>query len=340
MQHEQVVKVHGARFGSGYLIAPRLVLTAAHLVAPRGEVAVSLQPSGTKYAGVVRAHGGETLDAALVEITADDWTPPSTLQGHYGRVPQRWGRCVTGGQPIPVAAMGFPRQERVDEQRYTLEMHGDVRPHGRAAPHEVLDPHSPVGRPEGTSTPWSGMSGAAVFPQGEDLLLGVVIEDRRPHHGTRLTATRAEDLLAHEDFRTVIHDATGIDPRLEPVELAGLLKQAPPLDVHSATMLLRADAEVVRFHGRQDVLDVLGKWCRKPGPPSVRVLTGPGGQGKTRLGRELMARQRAEGWVTGEVTASLATCGCRARSSTRRARPAGLRTAPPPPAPPVRAPRR
>src|ERR1044072_1133409 len=159
MQHEQVVKVHGARFGSGYLIAPRLVLTAAHLLGPRGEAAVSLQSAGTKYGGVVRTHGGESLDAALVEITAEDWTPPSTLQGHFGRVPQRWGRCVTGGQPGPVAAMGFPRQERADEGPYTLEIHGAVRPHGRAAPHEILDPHSPVRYPEGTSTPWSGMSG-------------------------------------------------------------------------------------------------------------------------------------------------------------------------------------
>src|SRR6266496_2036110 len=250
MQQEQVVKVHGARFGSGYLIAPRLVLTAAHLVAPDGVVAVSLPTSSTKFAAVVRAHGGDTLDAALVEITADEWRPPATLRGHFSRIPQRWGRCVTGGLPIPVAAVGFPRQQRIADVRDAEEMHGHIRPQGRSS-YQILDPHSPFGRHEGTSTPWSGMSGAAVFPQGQDLLLGVVIEDLQPHHGTRLTAARAEDLLARDAFRTVIRDATGIDPRLEPVELADLLTQAAPLDVHSATMLLRADAEVVKFYGRR-----------------------------------------------------------------------------------------
>ncbi len=300
MQQEQVVKVHGTRFGSGYLIAPRLVLTAAHLVAPDGALAISIPGSAGRFAAVVRAHGGDTLDAALVEITAGDWAPPSTLRGHLSRRPQRWGRCVTGGIPVPVAAMGFPRQQRTDDSRGAEELQGHLRPHGRP-PHEILDPHSPYGRPEDSSTPWSGMSGAAAFPQGDDLLLGVVKADRQPRHGTRLTAARAEDLLARDDFRAVIREAAGGDPRLEPVELADLLKQAPPMDVHSLTMLLRADTEVVPFHGRADVLDVLESWCRTPGPPSVRVLTGPGGQGKTRLARQLMTRLRDDGWVTGEV---------------------------------------
>ncbi|XVS61004.1 tetratricopeptide repeat protein [Actinosynnema sp. CA-299493] len=301
MEQDQVVKVHGARFGSGYLIAPRLVLTSSHLLAPGADVAVSAPASaGGRFAAAVRWDGGAALDAALVEITDAGWSPPKTLRGHLSRRVQRWGRCVTAGSPVPVAAMGFPRQQRQDDGRAPEELAGTVRPRGYGVL-EVLDAHSPFGQDGGTGTPWSGMSGSAVFLDGADLLLGVVKEDRRPRHGARLTAVPAEDLLARDDFRAVVRAATGVDPRLEPAELADLLEPAPPTEVHSPAMLLRADAEVVPFHGRDELLDDLERWCLADGPPSARVLTGPGGQGKTRLARQLMARLRERGWVTGAV---------------------------------------
>ena len=301
MEQQQVVKVHGARFGSGYLIAPRLVLTSAHLLGGDHSVSVPVSVPGSpeRFAAQVRWTGGETLDAALLEITAAHWSPPTTLRGHLARRPQRWGRCVTGGTEIPVAATGFPRQQRGEEVRDSEAVVGRVRPHGGTTL-EILDASGPFGDGD-PSTRWSGMSGAAVFPDGEELLLGVVRFDRQAHHGTRLTATRAEDLVAHPDFRAAVRRVTGVDPQLEPVELAELLEPAPPMEVSSPTMLLRADAEVVSFHGREDVLAGLEQWCLADGPPAARVLTGPGGQGKTRVARQLMARLRDHGWVTGEV---------------------------------------
>ncbi|WIV55800.1 AAA family ATPase [Amycolatopsis nalaikhensis] len=247
----------------------------------------------------------DTVDAALLEVPADDetWVPPASLRVH----PQRWGRFVTAGTELAVAAMGFPRQQRRDGLRHPEVLGGRVRPHGGAT-FEILDAHGTMdfdtsGLGTESRTPWSGMSGAAVFPDGDKLLLGVVRSDRRPEHGTRLLCTTVESLLALADFRAVVRAASGVDPGPEPAELAGLLEPAPPKRaLTSPTMLLRADAEVVPFHGREDTLSALERWCSADTPgPAVRVLTGPGGQGKTRLARELMARLRERGWVAGQV---------------------------------------
>ncbi|MFJ7996371.1 tetratricopeptide repeat protein [Streptomyces sp. NPDC096310] len=316
MEWTQVVQVRGASFGSGYLIAPRLVLTAAHLLSPDayGDITVSLPDSGARFPVETRwRRHDETVDAALLEVPAEvrDWPTPSTLDGARGRHPQRWGRWVTGGTEQRLTATGFPRQERTADRRNQQSLVGRVRPHGGAA-FEILDDIGLLDidtsgldpRTADRTTPWSGMSGAAVFPVDEKLLLGVVRADRRPHQGTRLTYTRSEDLLACDGFREVVREATGVDPRPEPAELAGLLDPAPPQrDVTSPIMLLRADAEVVSFHGREDTLADLEEWCRADpdGPLAVRVLTAPGGQGKTRLARQLMARMRDHGWIVGQV---------------------------------------
>ncbi|HEV7651065.1 MAG TPA: trypsin-like peptidase domain-containing protein [Actinophytocola sp.] len=302
MEEPQVVQVRGAGFGSGYLIAPRLVLTAAHnLPAGAAGITVSLWGSAGRSPAQVRWRD-DTLDAALLEVPADDqdWVPPATVRRH----PQRWGRFVTSGTEIRVTGMGFPRQQREDRERHAENVFGRVRPH-RGTTFEILDAHGTMtfDAVDATTTAWSGISGTAVFGEGEKLLLGMVYADRRPEHGTRLRCVSSEGLLARDDFRAVVRAATGVDPQLEPAELTGLLEPAPPeRALTSPSMMLRADAEVVPFHGREDTLAKLAQWCADDLPgPAAAVLTGPGGQGKTRLARELMVRLRRLGWVAGEI---------------------------------------
>ncbi len=65
--------------------------------------------------------------------------------------------------------------------------------------------------------------------------------------------------------------------------------------------LLNARHGLVPFssEGREVILDSLAAWAEDPSLTSVRLFTGPGGAGKTRLFIEECARLRARGWWAG-----------------------------------------
>lgn len=154
------------------------------------------------------------------------------------------------------------------------------------------------------------MSGAAVLTDdgfGGDLLCGVMRRDRQADGGTRLTATPAAALLTDPAFRAVITEHTGWEPVLEPVEPVRLLTSAAvDRTFRSPASLLRADAEAVAFHGRDTELADLRAWCENtPDAFAIHVMTGPGGQGKTRLARRLADTLGWAGWVTGHLRADL-----------------------------------
>ncbi|WP_161500931.1 trypsin-like peptidase domain-containing protein [Embleya scabrispora] len=126
--------VGGRGFGSGYLLAPRLVLTAAHVLdgmAALGRpdtVTVSRPNAGEREfpATVVWRRKDALVDAALVEIVDIDdehpWPNPESVGNLPARPPQRFGHLI-GTRPHPVTLAGFPRMQkdpddgaRLDEQ--------------------------------------------------------------------------------------------------------------------------------------------------------------------------------------------------------------------------------
>ncbi|MEV7275460.1 trypsin-like peptidase domain-containing protein [Streptomyces sp. NPDC093111] len=304
--------------GTGCLVAPGLVLTAAHLLRTRDGRArtatVDRHPATVRW-----LRHDETVDAALLHVPA--------LADAPGAGPQRWGDLVTSRPGHPVEAYGFPRfqlppdgSERADEH-----LAGRISPGTGAFARrwEVLsgDP-LPAPDPDEDSG-WAGMSGAPVF-SGE-LLLGVVSRDRRAVGGSRLAVTRASELLADDAFRAALHERQGGHrPVAEPADLAALLEPAgPERDLRSPAMLLRADVAATPFRGRAAEWRQLSDWClgerrgglsarppAEPGGLSVRVLTGPGGQGKSRLARELVDTVAlTPGWVSGLLRSDLAADG-------------------------------
>jgi tetratricopeptide (TPR) repeat protein len=73
------------------------------------------------------------------------------------------------------------------------------------------------------------------------------------------------------------------------------------------SQLLRAEKALLPFDkARQPDVDVLNNWLDdEKWLQSIRLITGPGGQGKTRLARELCQQRIKSGWVAGFLDSSL-----------------------------------
>ncbi|MGB2985621.1 MAG: tetratricopeptide repeat protein, partial [Phycisphaerae bacterium] len=79
----------------------------------------------------------------------------------------------------------------------------------------------------------------------------------------------------------------------------------PPPPEPSPAQLLQAHYAVVPFYepGRQAELAELLGWCDDETPVAVRLITGPGGTGKTRLLIEHGLRLEQRGWISGFIDA-------------------------------------
>ncbi|WP_420076945.1 tetratricopeptide repeat protein [Streptomyces sp. JL3001] len=297
MDERRVVCVAGPALGSGYVIGPRLVLASAHCT-PNvgGDVVVELparEPPGQYRAKVVwRGTPEKADDAALLYIEDEAWAP-------VNGVPLRWGRLVTQTPGIACESWGYPQvvqrkgspelswhpfgkvtaAPRAGGERYVMQVEGQ--------PPEQLDEDA---------SPWAGISGAALFCG--DLLVGVLaIAPRGWSHG-QLEAVPAHVLLADPEFRKALQTGGyGSVLQLEPVEWQHLNESVYTGPAKSPAALLRADRQVVTFHGRQELLQDLVDWCAQVGF-DARLITGPAGQGKTRLAHELAARLETSGWTT------------------------------------------
>ncbi|MEW2079133.1 tetratricopeptide repeat protein [Streptomyces sp. NPDC013433] len=291
MDIRRVVTINGTGPGSGYVVAPRLVLTSAHVV-PEVGVTTSLFWPGKEavyQAEVVwRGTPEGRDDAALLHVTDPAWQQPAGGNA-------RWGRTVTHASNIACEAVGAP--EVVQRPGRAVELShasGTLNPGERQIGNRYvmkLDSQPPESGTDGS--PWGGMSGAAMFCG--DVLTGVIAVDAGGWSHARLEAVPAWLLFRNPQFRSVLTDHFGaIEPTLEPVEWQDLIET--PIAGNSPSGLLRADRQVVPFHGRGELLGELLGWCESDGF-GAWLLHGPAGQGKTRVAYELAARL-PERWTT------------------------------------------
>ncbi|MFJ4790054.1 trypsin-like peptidase domain-containing protein [Streptomyces sp. NPDC088794] len=301
----------GYATGTGFLLDDGLVLTAGHVAGPAGGRALVRMPGRNDRWTTVLWHRhdkppGTGVDAALLRFDG------GAVPGPPGGLPTLgWGRLAGTRGTRAAEAVGFPAGmnlitegtltfrdsahitgeitpgSRLKAGRYEITVRTPVPP-ARPAPPSAAQATSPRRRPP---TRWSGMSGAGVVCEG--LLVGLVCVDPGDPAGGALTAVPVESVLADPE---VIRLLGRVRPRS--VELAPVLlsPSAPP---GSPAGLLRAEVSPVGCHGRDDWLTALTDWCREPRDFSLRLLAAPGGQGKTRLARELVERMTDHGWAAG-----------------------------------------
>ncbi|MGD0246773.1 MAG: serine protease, partial [Streptosporangiaceae bacterium] len=287
----------------------RLVLTARHVVAPAlagpgGRVLV--RPAGVAQWLPARVEWQDAgADAALIAVEDEGWRAPA------GESVLRWGE-LAGSDPVPCAAVGFPwASVRPDRVRDTAHAYGQLAPLGQLKTGRLdfdVTSASPSAREGGS--PWAGMSGAAVI--ADNHLVGVITVDPARYAG-RLVAVPASGLLAGEGFRARLA-AFGVRAAIEKagagwylrlpgdraVSLAPAYRPVSRRFRPALPVLLRPEHGLVPFLGRQLLLDRIAGWCQDPaaGRP-VLLVTGGGGSGKTRLGREACVQMLMAGWDAG-----------------------------------------
>ncbi|MDF3145995.1 MULTISPECIES: hypothetical protein [unclassified Streptomyces] len=308
--------------GSGYLLTPDLVLTAGHCVGSKGSAVTvrkycrregSYELPDDRQTFLVAVKESAELDCALLESTVGD--PFRTGQG--GRLDEvRLGRLV-GEDAVPAQALGFPRSGvteagarrwvNVEDVRGTVLPLTGSRREVRRLNFQVRTGASPA--VQGSSL-WSGLSGAALF--SGDHLVGVITEDRATVEG-RLTALPVgavfgDDGLdeANACLLTARGETATARVALDPVwargeSLAPAYSPLPPRDQWSEADLLESRHGVVPFRGRTEQLNELVDWCERGDGQRIRLLTGGGTVGKSRLARELCRTMARRGWVAGVV---------------------------------------
>ena len=307
---DRVVEVRAYRdrdrlkVGSGFLVAPNLVLTAGHVVFadasyPVSRVDCRLATAGGWLTGRVAwpAILGD-LDVALIKLTGK-----SRRAADVGTV--RLGRLTGQVGPVHCETIGFPSVlYKRGRRRETDHLIGHVNPGAGIVEGRYLfnldDTHPEPPRAPSLISPWAGMSGAALF--SGQLLIGVIVIDTAKFGEGVLTAVPIHKVVGDSQFVAAM---AGLDEWLdiESVELTDIfvLSWAGQANF-SLTRLLGASAEVVPFRGRSALLEEYQTWCNSPEVPyGTRLLVGPGGQGKTRFAVELCQRMRRAGWIAGLV---------------------------------------
>lgn len=301
----------GYATGTGFLLDGGLVLTAGHVAGPAGGRALVRTPGRDDRWTTVLWHRhdeppGTGVDAALLRFDG------GAVPGPPGGLPALgWGRLAGSRGTRAVEAVGFPAGMNLLTDgaltfRDSAHIAGEITPGSRlkAGRYEITvrtpvppaQPPSPsaaraTGPRRRPPTRWSGMSGSGVVCDG--LLVGLVCVDPGDPAGGALTAVPVESVLADPE---VVRLLGRVRPRS--VELAPVLL-SPPAPPGSPAGLLRAETSPVGCHGRDDLLTALTDWCREPRVFSLRLLAAPGGQGKTRLARELVERMTDHGWAAG-----------------------------------------
>lgn len=272
-------------YGTGYLIAPGLVLTALHVAQPTPRDVAVRDLQNTKFTPAHVVWSDPRLDAALLEADRD--------AVGAGMTTVRFGElvCSDPGHRPQCTMSGFPKAMRrkasADPERFVDDLKtvdGTISPH--TGSRSMLYGFEVLGALPRFYENWKGLSGAGVTCQG--LLVGLVRTVDKQWDRS-LMALPASQLMAADGFCRAVAKHTGMLPQLQAADLQPLL-HGPPEPVLSSTYLLDPHARTVALTGMSRLIDEIVAWCRTAHRVDVAALTGLGGTGKTRLLAEVLQR--------------------------------------------------
>ncbi len=115
-------------------------------------------------------------------------------------------------------------------------------------------------------------------------------------------ARQAPDIaveIGEDSFSVIVPGAKPARSELE-IGWRELSDAVAPDDIDLLAALRWNFRLATKLHGRDDDLKQILAWAEaKPGVPSIRLVTGEGGAGKTRLAAEVAAELRRRGWTAG-----------------------------------------
>ncbi|MER6833455.1 serine protease [Streptomyces cellulosae] len=334
------------RIGTGYLIAPRLVLTARHVVVDKSAAAVWQR---------IDVRVGHPQDPVVSRCTATvEWTHPEDhdvallLLAKPIKVPGavKWGHPV-GKAPLPYDALGYPRATVKSGQRKVEHLRGELAPlsggHGVQDLYTLDQGPAPAMRADGKQA-WSGASGSAVFCR--DHLVGVVIHDDDAFENRRLHACPARIFANDTRFAELLQEHGDSPPRLAeisagPPSAAGAESELDVLLRCSAQAVANADI-VAMSPSEQPLTLSQGMYVRrqvetrllqalanpsKPDKPGVMLVRGEAGHGKTSLMWGLYQELRKEGRYPVLIRANDLLAGLRSEAPHSGIEPKLLRAA-------------
>ncbi|MFI6291711.1 trypsin-like peptidase domain-containing protein [Nonomuraea sp. NPDC050790] len=299
----------GGNAGTGVFVAPNTILTCAHVV-PRDDVTIIW--AGREVGVTVRDRLPDVPDRRVDPYPGPDLAFLETpdLPGHpYVELDRNVPRSGYDGDGL--WAVGFT--QAFQEGAWTRE---ELRITTTGAADGLLL------RVTGARV-LRGMSGAPVLNVRTGRVCGLMkrtADDRVPNGGWFVPlAPLVADVPSlyaaagpSEGWREERRKAIG--PALEQL-LVVEQPERPTSEDAGPSWPLRAEYKVVPFHGRDGFLEEHVAWCERAGPLTLRLLTGQGGTGKTRLALELVSRMIERGWIAGLLDSKVACGGAADRAA-------------------------
>jgi formylglycine-generating enzyme required for sulfatase activity len=224
----RIVEIKGSKEGSGYLVAPCLILTAWHVVKPSVEDSTTRQVPVRIYKEYQDARGEARYQARMAEVI---WPPSNSVENDDFALlvtkeetapsddPVDWVELSDNGT-LKVDGIGFPESNIIEvrsregegedfKERDTREIKGrvhlgsDLKTRKQTGVFEVVLWEEDL--PEGSQQRWEGMSGAALFA-GRDLI-GIVTRVTQERGFHRLWGLSVDRIFGRDEVRKAIFKA-------------------------------------------------------------------------------------------------------------------------------------